>query len=395
MRFVCWKSESESKTVIGKNNLDRQTGIELLKVIAIFLIVLSHVVQALGSSSEVVGDQSYLVEYYRASTGWRNLFLVLLRYCGVVGNLIFFVCSAWFLAESCRCNLRKWFSMLTEVWLISVLILLAVRYLGREPVGVGMVLKCLAPTIFANNWYLTCYLMFYPLHPYLNSIMDSMDQRTLLRWCIALLAIYFGLEFLRDQLLLGSHPMITWVTIYALVFYLKKYLPRTMGNCRLNVYLFLIALVLHLGSVLFLNAFFGGAMTDNDIQLLHFSKNANPFLLVMVISLFNLTRSLKLHSGIINEVSGLSMLIYILHDNILLRTYYRPRLLLFLYRKYGYAHLIRMVFLVSAGIFLLSAICAWLYRITLQTLVRRCSDKVLAFVCRLLKRPEEWLIKQK
>ena len=40
MRFVCWKSESEPKTVIGKNNLDRQTGIELLKVIAIFLIIL-------------------------------------------------------------------------------------------------------------------------------------------------------------------------------------------------------------------------------------------------------------------------------------------------------------------------------------------------------------------
>ena len=86
MRFVCWKSESEPKTVIGKNNLDRQTGIELLKVIAIFLIILSHVVQALGSPGEVVGDQSYLVEYYRASTGWRNLFLVLLRYCGVVAT---------------------------------------------------------------------------------------------------------------------------------------------------------------------------------------------------------------------------------------------------------------------------------------------------------------------
>lgn len=381
--------------MIGKKKQDRQTGIELLKVIAIFLIILSHVVQTLGSPGEGVGDRSYLIAYYRASTGWRNLLLVLLRYCGVAGNLIFFVSSAWFLVDSRRCNIRKWFSMLTEVWLISVLILLAVRFLARETIGVGMVLKCLAPTMFANNWYLTCYLMFYPLHPFLNSVMDSMDQRTLLRWCTALLAVFFGLQFLTDRLLLGSHPILTWITIYALVFYLKKYLPRTMDSCRLNVYLFLIALVLHLGSILFLSAFFGVTMTDNDIQLLHFSKNANPFLLMMVISLFNLARNVKLHSGIINAVSGLSMLIYILHDNILLRTYYRPRLLLFLYRKYGYAHLIRMVFLVSAGIFLLSAICAWLYRITLQTPVRRCSDKVLAFVCRLLKAPEEWLIKQK
>lgn len=381
--------------MIGKKNQDRQTGIELLKVIAIFLIIQSHVVQTLGSPSEVVGDRSYLIAYYRASSGWRNFILVQLRYCGVVGNLIFFVSSAWFLTESCRCNMRKWFSMLTEVWTISVLILLAVRFLGRETIGVSMALKCLAPTMFANNWYLTCYLMFYPLHPYLNAGMDSMDQKTLLRWCTALLTAFFGLQFLTDRLLLGSHPILTWITIYALVFYLKKYMSHTMDNCRLNRYLFLIALVLHLSSILLLNALFGVTMTDNNIQLLHFYKNANPFLLIMVISLFNLARNVKLHSRFINEVSGLSMLIYILHENILLRTYYRPRLLLFLYGKYGYAHLFRIVFLVSAGIFLLSAVCALLYRSTLQTPVRRCSDTVLAFVCRLLKKPEEWMIKQK
>ena len=80
----------------------RNSGIELVKVIAILLIVCSHVVQTLGG-----GNSDYTIDLSTATTDWVRLLITMFRYSGALGNTLFFVCSAWFLLDSKQVSGQK------------------------------------------------------------------------------------------------------------------------------------------------------------------------------------------------------------------------------------------------------------------------------------------------
>ncbi len=165
--------------VAGK--LGRNSGIESLKIIAIFLIVISHVVQTLRSEKIYISYSDYVVDVSIATTNVQTFILALFSYFGEWGNTIFFVCSAWFLLRSSKYNKRKWFFMLFEIWVVSIIILVVTFFIRHGDVSSKLIIRSILPTTFSNNWYLTCYLLFYPIHPYLNSIIQRSDKRHLFR----------------------------------------------------------------------------------------------------------------------------------------------------------------------------------------------------------------------
>lgn len=97
----------------AKEKAERMSGIELLKIFAILLIVISHVVQTLTSKS-VVFSSDYVIDANKATTSAICFLLALFRYCGQAGNYIFFVCSAWFLIESKKVKAKKIAGMLAD-----------------------------------------------------------------------------------------------------------------------------------------------------------------------------------------------------------------------------------------------------------------------------------------
>lgn len=113
------------------SNVKRNSSVELLKVIAICLIVISHTTQSVGSTSNsLLGKLASAVSYKTASKDVNAVILMVFRHFGAIGNVIFMVCSSWFLVDGKRTDYKKVFRMIFEVWMISVLILLF-SYLGR------------------------------------------------------------------------------------------------------------------------------------------------------------------------------------------------------------------------------------------------------------------------
>ena len=361
----------EAKT---DNNLSskpaRRSGIELLKIFAMFAIILFHVEAAMEGLFPVDGWNCG-----KPSTDMASVLMSALHYCGIFGNTVFFVCSAWFLLESRQRNMKKLVFMIGEVWLISVVILLAVLLLKEEKIGTKLIVRCLAPTTFANNWYMTCYFLFYLIHPYLNMLIRAMDQRMLLRCSTMLLIVYFGFVFVNADLFLGGHVLIVWVTMYFCIAYLKTYLPDGMDDRKLNIRVFAIALACHFGSILCLNSVFLFVPTAKEDQLYRFCVQSNPFILVMAIALFNLARSLSIQNKTLNTVSGLSMLIYILHGNILIKGE-SLKIIRFFYHIYGYDHVFLTMVSTAICVFLITAACAWLIQRALHSPMRRISDRL-------------------
>ncbi|MCD8281968.1 MAG: hypothetical protein LUC22_01795 [Prevotella sp.] len=102
----------------------RLSGVELLKIAAMFMIVISHVVQTLHSENSLIPYDDYIVDLTHATRDIQQFTLTIFRYFGNIGNLIFFVCSAWFLLEKKSKDNGKIYSMLTEIWMVSVTILI-------------------------------------------------------------------------------------------------------------------------------------------------------------------------------------------------------------------------------------------------------------------------------
>lgn len=370
---------------------NRISSIELIKIFAIFLICISHTIQTLTEKNSYVSNELFLVNISTATTDIQNFILLLLRHSGVIGNSIFFVCSAWFLLDSKKVNFKKWTGIIVEVWAVSVIILL-ITYTARDGnIDKQLITKSLFPTTNGTNWYLTCYILFYPIHTKLNDIINGLSQSNLLKTVIVLNFLYIVINFIYGNLYYSTPPIL-WVTIYFTVAYIKNYNRNLADNKKIAIAVLILAVACHIGLIIITNT---RGLRDPDYanKMLRWNKNSNPFLLIAAIALFNLFRNIEFKNRFINYISSFSMLIYMLHENIIIRSYYRPYAICYIRENFGLDHVILYMLIFAAVLFLISAIISIVYDISLRKIILKISDLIYISVQKIWSRLERILIK--
>lgn len=360
------------------NNIDRQTrdsGIELLKI---FAIVINHTVQSLTNEAYNIPNNGFVIDISRATTNIQCILLQIFRHFGVLGNSVFFICSAWFLLKSKNWNKKKWLFMVIEIWVVSIVIFIITYIILHGNISIGIIISSLFPTTFGNNWYMTCYLLFYPIHPILNSIVNMMNQRQLFRSTLVMVFLYVFMNFINCSWFFSS-AIILWITIYFAIAYMQKYLMSFVDNIRENIILFIIGVIGFIGIILITDicGLYSQVLSD---KVMRWVNNCNPFLLAMSIAMFNIARNIHFKNRFINYISKLSLLIYIIHENIILRTYFRPAMWNYVYKRFGYSDVIQWVFIISFIIFIFGILCSILYVLTLQRFVNKVSGKLYEVV---------------
>ncbi len=353
---------------------ERQSGIELIKVFAIFLIILSHITQTLNEKNTYVSFSNYIVDLSSATTNIQILILQFMRGFGSWGNAIFFISSAWFLLDSKKVNTRKWLYMLLEVWVISVIIagLFMVLHNGRVPMT--LIIRSIMPNIFSNNGYITLYLLFYPIHVYLNKLINLLEKRAHFRIATSMFILYYVINYLHGGKFSAS-GLIYWVNIYLIVAYIKKYLPSFVANKKKNIIILIASIVLFY-SLIFLTNVIGLRVNTFNDKPLHWASSNNPFLLIASICLVCLALNCKLMSRTINYISSLSLLIYIIHENIFLRTYTRPLILEYIHNHYNYSKIVLWVLLLAIIILFVSILSSIIYKLVLEKGIKRLAEKI-------------------
>lgn len=355
----------------------RDSGVELLKIIAIILIVISHVVLTLTTEYEYISYSDYLLDCTHATTNITILLLAVMRHFGALGNWIFFVASAWFLLDSAKASGKKIMEMLLDIWVISVLIL-GMALLIRGEVSGKLFVFSLFPTLFANNWYLTCYLLFYPIHPYLNRLISAMTQKEHLKMISVLTVLYIGFNFIESRFFFPN-MLLLWISVYLIVAYIKRYCMELYSSTKVNGILLLCGVAGAVGVVV-LTDLLGLKIAALSDQLLRWVSNFNLFLILIAIAAFGLARNNHFKNKRVNHIAKCAMLIYIIHENILLRTYARPYLWHCIFDRYGYAHLFLWVFLYAAVWLLAALALSLLYEKSIQKITARVSEKMLKWM---------------
>lgn len=346
----------------------RESSIELLKLIGLFLIVLSHAVQTLGDSNNYIPFTDYILDLSKPTTDPMVLLMIILRHSGVLGNMIFFVSSAWFLLDKKENNRQKWLLLFSEIFCVSVVCLLVTVFLRDGEVDTGLAVKSLFPTTFSLNWYMTCYLCFLLIFPSLNRIIASLDQRHHLRVCLIMFLLYFGFNFIVKGLYFMTN-LVLWIAVFFLVSYAKKYNLSLIENKKLNIAILFLSLLCHLTLIL-ANNLLELKISRLQGKMLFSNANTNPFLLISALCLFNILRTRSFHNRAINRFASLSMLIYLFHENIMVRTYFRPMYYQHIYVTYGYDHLLLWVCLFTCILFFGAALVAFLWQKTAEQLLR-------------------------
>lgn len=346
---------------------ERESGIELLKIIAILLIIISHATQTLGSVSN---ESAAFVNLYAASTDFNNIVLILFRHFGTLGNDIFFICSAWFLCDvKAKRKNNKMLTMVMDVWLVSVLCLAVFMLLGVN-VSNGTVFTSVFPITFSNNWYVTCYLVFYAIFPYLNMAISKMSQRTLLCVNIASFAINYLVCYIKFGLFF-SNQLIEFIAMFFMVAYIKKYLVNL--DVKYYVRLLIFGIIGFIVPVLIIN-FLGTKIDFFASKVLIGVDTANPFLLIIAISLVQIFSRKKFVNVFVNRLSALSLLIYLFHDNIIFAGEIRPKAYDFIYEHLGYDYLFLWVLVYAVVLFVGAAVISFIYQNTFHRLTSKISD---------------------
>lgn len=371
----------------------RNSSIELLKIVGIVLIIISHVTQTLTDPNDYIPYQGYIVNTALATTNVQYLILSMLRYCGYWGNIIFFISSAWFLLDSPRPKKQKILQMMMDVWAVSVIICFAVFVLRNGNIDKRMFVTQFFPTTFANNWYFTCYIIFYSIHGYLNMIIKNVKQSTLLQITLVMLFLYVGLNFIiHSSYNFFVSDLVLWVVIYFAIAYMKLYLTDISNSVKINLCLFAVGFIGNFGLVVITN-YLGLRIHFFSDKLFYWKMNCSPFLIMMSIGLFNIARNIHFNNKVINYVSKLSLLIYIIHENKLLKIYYRPMLWEYVYENMGYEHILFWAFVMVFVIFVFALILSMLYNQTIQKLSVKLTNLLYPKLRKVYRNIERMLLK--
>ena len=285
---------------------------------------------------------------------------------------------------------KKIFKMILDVWTISVIVCCTVLFLRSGDLSFKLLIKQFFPTTFANNWYMTCYILFYPIHGMLNKILKGLNQKELLLLTSVSSFLYIVCNFAKSGLFFTS-PLLLWLVIYIVLVYFKRYSINKMDDTKINLAFLIISLSINALLIIGTN-YLGLHINFFSEKVLRWWNNCNPFLLIAAFSLFNLVRNVHFKNKTINYISSMSMLIYIIHENELLRTYYRPALWHAIYNQFGYDHLIFWVFVMSLGVFAFGVVMSMIYHHTLEKVANKEVDWLLPKIQKLYGKYEKIVI---
>ncbi len=197
-----------------------------------------------------------------------------------------------------------------------------------------------------------------------------MEQKTLLRFNIMFFIMYNCMGFIMGNTMFYFSELIGFCGFYFLVGYIKKYASELYMNKGRNIKILMAGIVLWLVSFAATDflGFKVGMLSD---QLMRWDTIMNPCFVLIGIGAFGLAHTGEFYNSFINYISSLSLIIYMLHANIIIRQYGRWDLFAWIKANYGYDKLILWILAYAVVNVVVSVFLATIYDRTVRRLFHR------------------------
>lgn len=338
----------------------RNSNIELLKVFAIIMIVLSHAIPKAGLAEF---PHQGIIDISMATRNIQQIVAVIFAYLGQIGNAVFIVCSAWFLVDDNTFKLSKAISIILDCFVISVLMLGLFLMLGYE-ISTKMIIRQFMPTILGTNWFVTTYLLLYAIHPYLNKVLHGTNQKE--HFCINLaLFVFYCIGAMLKDSLLYFNKLLGFVVLYFFVAYMKKYMKWYTGSKKANVVTLALGITI-LALMVLLTNYLGLYVPFLRNKVTMWCKFWNPAIIALAISAFNLASGKVFVNKTINYISSLSLLVLCFHANPFMLLYFRYDFFSYIFVNFSYESFVAWMLLFATCLMIFGFLMSLVYKNTIQ-----------------------------
>lgn len=161
--------------------IDRNSSIELLRIISMVMIVSCHFATHGGFAFD-----ANMISIPRL---WWNV----IEMGGNFGVDVFVLISGYFLVASRGgFNLKRILKFWGQVFIYSIAIYIIFGLVGISDFGLMSCIKTIFPITFGAWWFASTYFVLYLIHPFLNMLLQKLDKNTykalivmeLILWCV-------------------------------------------------------------------------------------------------------------------------------------------------------------------------------------------------------------------
>lgn len=284
----------------------RDSNIELLRILAILLIIISHI--------SWHGYRS-IMPYSDVPSAFNEIILRV-SCLGNVGSVIFVMISGYFLCNSNKIDWNRLIRLVLQVLTYSLLFYFSVYILFfHNRITPLELFKAFTPVIHKVSWFYTTYILLYLAHPYLNKLIKGLEKNEF-RNIILGMFILFSLIQTFFMSFLEEGNLVEFIFFYFIGAYIRINPDNIINKYKVGILLsmafiwFFIPVLLRLinaGPYLF---------AEYD----HIQHRASPVSLLMAASLLCCFLSVKIGSvKWINVIASAVGGVYLIDDNIYIR----------------------------------------------------------------------------
>ena len=296
------------------NNKERNSSVELLRIIAMFLIVQSHFA--------VHGYMALLDGSLSAVDNSFNRFLITAMTTGNIGNGLFMLITGYFMSTSKEFKKSRLVRIFIQVLLYSLLCYVVYTCVfGDYVFNLKDIFVAITPLSHDTYWYFSSYVLILLFYPFINILTNELNQKKL-GLLICLMSVVWGIiPSVTGRRFQGS-SFLVFCNFYLIGAYIKKYYVKGLGFISYdNISLFNKKNIQILTYVSIILWFVLALITAYFTPFYRIVYMGSPLVFLLSIFLFLLFINNNInYSRIINVTAGCVAGVYLLSDNPYIRS---------------------------------------------------------------------------
>lgn len=283
--------------ITGNLKKERDTNLELFRIVVMLLIVAHHYFVNSGLK-ELVDSQPATTQSY---------YLYLLGMWGKTGINCFVLITGYFMCKS-QITLNKFLKLILEVYFYKIVIGLLFMLTGYEPITFNSIVKILLPINNLDHGFVSAFLIYYLFIPFLNVAVNNISKRKH-EWLIALCLLVYCVFAKRGSITLNY---VAWFAVlHIIASYLRFYSIPKIKNAKSWGIITFVFVILSCLSVFIMRSFF----QSHGVYWFVSDSNA-PLALLTGIAAFMFFKNLKVQqSKLINIVASTTFGVLLIHAN--------------------------------------------------------------------------------
>ena len=276
---------------------ERKSNIELYRIVIMILIIAHH----------YVVNSGLLEIMYKEPTSMKSIFLFVFGAWGKIGINCFVLITGYFMCKS-KITLRKFLKLLLEFEFYNLFIYFIFCFCELENVTMKSFINAIWPFTYVEHNFTGCYLLFYLFIPYINKLIENMNQKEHRTLILLMFFIYSVLGNISI-----FNVLMNYITLYTYIYLIGSYIRLYFNDvleCKKIYFITIILITICIFSVVF------GIFTDRD-DIFYYMMDSNKILAVLTsVFLFLSFKNLNIkYSKIINTIASSIFGVLLIHAN--------------------------------------------------------------------------------